>query len=151
MQGRGSRRQGTPIKIKKITKIKTIGNVFFFLFLSTERNFHFQKNQDKPIVFPSGIWPREATAKTKTQNKRIAGPPSSGPVPSMGLCSTLPLPPGTSWPSAHSFVLAPAAVAGHPAAVASTQGGVAAHAGGQQRQPNQGQPAQAEALVAGVA
>ena len=53
--------------------------------------------------------------------------------------------------SAHSFVFPAAAVAGHAAAVARPQRGVAAHAGRQQRQTHQRRPAQAEALVAGVA
>lgn len=58
---------------------------------------------------------------------------------------------GACGTSAHSFVLAAAAVAGHAAAVARPEGGVAAHAGRQQRQSHQRRPAQAEALVAGVA
>lgn len=53
--------------------------------------------------------------------------------------------------SAHGFVFPAAAVAGHAAAVARPQGGVAAHARRQQRQTHQRRPAQAEALVAGVA
>lgn len=58
---------------------------------------------------------------------------------------------GASQLSAHSLVFPAAAVAGHATVVAGSQGSVAAHAGRHQGQTYERHPAQAEALVAGVA